>query len=113
MLRGAVEGLGIQNIGRYLDIHYDIHVYTDASAAMGMVARKGIGRVRHIEVSELWIQDAVKNKVLTVNKVRGEDNPADILTKYIDAKTLQSALKRINMESEAGRPACAPAAAKL
>ena len=49
-----------------------IYIYTDSSAAMGMVARKGMGRVRHMEVGELWIQDAVKNKVLTVNKVKAK-----------------------------------------
>ena len=37
---------------------------------MGMVARKGMGTVRHIEVGELWIQDAVRNNVLTVNKLK-------------------------------------------
>ena len=61
--------MGMQNIAKDLSIYYDIHLYTHSSAAMGMVARKGIGKVRHIEVSELWIQDAVRNKVLTVNKV--------------------------------------------
>ena len=109
IVKGAAEGLGLQNIGRDLDIHYDIHVYTDASAAMGMVARKGIGRVRHIEVSELWIQDAVKNKVLTVNKVRGEDNPADILTKYIDQGKIHQHCHGMRLVPEIGRPESAPA----
>ena len=45
--------------------------------------REGVGRVRHVEVGELWIQDAVKQKRLTVQKVLGEENPADILTKYV------------------------------
>ena len=53
---------------------------------MGMVARKGTGKVRHTEVGELWIQDAVTNKVSTVNKVKGDDSPADILTKYIEQR---------------------------
>ena len=46
----------------------------------GWLLEKAWGRVRHVEVGELWGQDAVKNKVLTVNKVKGGDNPADILT---------------------------------
>ena len=83
IVKGAAEGLGLQSVGKDLNIEYDVHVYTDSSAAMGVVARKGMGRVRHVEVGEVWVQDAVKNKVLTVNKVKGEDNPADILTKYI------------------------------
>ena len=76
--------MGMQHIAIDLSIYYDIHSYTDSSAAMGMVARKGMGTVRQIEVGGLWIQDAVRNNVLTVNKVKGEDNPADILTKYIE-----------------------------
>ena len=84
IVKGAAEGMGIQNVAKDLNIHYDIHVYTDSSAAMGMVARKGMGKVRHIEVGELWIQDAVRNNVLAVNKVKRDDNPADILTKYIE-----------------------------
>ena len=83
-MKGAAEGLGLQNVSKDLAIYYNIPIFIDSSAAMGMVARKGMGRVRHIEVGELWIQDAVKNKVLTVNKVKGEDHPADILTKHID-----------------------------
>ena len=43
IVKGAAEGLGLQSVGKDLNIHYDVHVYTDASAAMGMVARKGIG----------------------------------------------------------------------
>ena len=54
----------IQNVAKDLNIYYDIHLYIDSSAAMEMVARKGMGKVRHIEVGELWIQDAVRNKVL-------------------------------------------------
>ena len=84
IVKGAAEGMGLQNVAKYINIYYDIHLYIDSSAAMGMVARIGMGQVRHIEVGELWIQDAVRNKVLTVNKIKGEHNPADILTKYIE-----------------------------
>ena len=76
---------------------------------MGMVARKGIGRVRHIEVSELWIQDAVTNKVLTVNTVKGEDNPAGILTKDIDQGQIHQHSHGMRLVPETGRPDSAPA----
>ena len=80
---------------------------------MGMVARKGIGRVRHIEVGELWIQDAVKRGVLSVQKVKGEYNPADILIKYVDKKeictstaTLWDLRLRADDRSQHWRPQC-------
>ena len=52
-------------------------------------------------------------KICGALKVLGAENPADILTQYVDPKTLQSAFKRINMIVESGRPASAPKAAKV
>ena len=64
---------------------------------------------RHIEVGELWIQDAVRIKVLTVNKVKGEDNPADILTKYIEQGKIHQHCHGMRLVPEVGRPDSAPA----
>ena len=44
IVKGAAEGIWMKNIGKDLSIYYDIHLYTDSSAAMGMVARKGMGK---------------------------------------------------------------------
>ena len=109
ILKGATEGLGLQSVGRDLSLEHSVNIYTDSSAAMGMVARKGIGRVRHIEVGELWIQDAVKAKLLTVNKVKGEDNPADILTKHVEHAKTQQHCHFMGLVPECGRPESAPA----
>ena len=108
IVKGAAEGIGMQNIAKDLSIYYDIHLYIDSSAAMGMDARKGMGKVRHVEVSELWIQDAVRNKVLTVNKVKGDDNPADILTKYIEQGKIHQHCHGMRLVPDCGRPDSAP-----
>ena len=109
IVKGAAEGIGMKNIAKDLSIYYDIHLYTDSSAAMGMVARKGMGKVRHVEVSELWIQDAVRNNVLTVNKVKGEDNPADMLTNYFEQGKIHQHCHGMRLVPEGGRPDSAPA----
>ena len=56
------------------------------------------------------VQGSVKDVGLL--KVLGAEDPADILTKYVDPKTLQSALSRINMIVESSKPESAPQAAK-
>ena len=33
----------MQNLAKDLSIYYEIHLYTDSSAAMGMAAREGMG----------------------------------------------------------------------
>ena len=76
---------------------------------MGMAKRKGLGRVRHVEVGELWIQDTVKQKRMTISKVAGEENPADILTKHVEYAKIQQHCHFMGLVPECGRPESAPA----
>ena len=41
--------------------------------------------MRHLEGAELWIQQVVRSKRLTVVKINGKANPADLFTKYLNA----------------------------
>ena len=44
-----------------LGVEVDLRLMTDASAALGIATRRGLGNVRHIEVSKLWIQEKVSD----------------------------------------------------
>ena len=57
-------------------------VHADASAAKSIASRRGLGKVRHIEVNQLWLQEKVNNGTVEVEKVDGRVNLADLLTKY-------------------------------
>ena len=81
MVRAAAEALGMQSIMRELGWEADIRIWVDSSAAKSMASRIGLGKVRHMEVKFLWLQEAVKNNKIEVRKVPGTSNPADILTK--------------------------------
>ena len=63
---------------------------TDASAAIGIASGRGLGKVRHIEVSQLWLQHRVANGGLRVQKVDGISNVADALTKHLGKGPLSS-----------------------
>ena len=47
-------------------------VKTDASAAKGIACRKGLGKVRHIKVNELWVQDRIANEDISIKKINGK-----------------------------------------
>ena len=53
-----------------------VTLFTDSSAARGIIHREGLGKPRHLETGYLWLQAAVKNKWLQVRKVLGTENPA-------------------------------------
>ena len=53
LVRGASQAIGIRSMLYDLGVDTDIDINTDASAAKGIASRKGVGRVRHIEVHQL------------------------------------------------------------
>ena len=59
--------------------------------------------MRHLAVADLWLQDKVRAGDLTLHKVLGADNPADVLTKYVPQATLDKMLKKMRIEPETGR----------
>ena len=81
MAKGASIGLGIQGMLDDFGISGSIEVRTDSSAAKGICSRRGLGKVRHIELCELWLQEKVAEGKITIVKIPGAENISDCLTK--------------------------------
>ena len=107
---GAAQALGLQSLLKDLGWTVRIRIHSDATAAIGICRRKGIGKIRHLATTDLWIQDKVRSKTLELVKVLGVDNPADVLTKYVARPTMEEALSEIGLVVLSGRPASAPVA---
>jgi hypothetical protein len=63
-----------------------LKIFTDSSAARGILARQGVGKIRHLEVKTLWAQDLVRDKTLAILPVATQLNPADYGTKVHTGK---------------------------
>ena len=107
---GLAQAIGLQSIARDMGLHWRIDLFTDATAAIGIARRKGMGRIRHLDVTDLWVQEKFNNKLAFLHKVLGAENPADLLTKYTDKAVLTMALEKMGMRHMDGRSAVAPAA---
>ena len=81
MVWAAAEGLGMRAIMGEMGWEAEVRVWADSSAAKSIASRIGLGKVRHMEVKFLWLQEAVKARKVEVRKVAGSANPADVLTK--------------------------------
>ena len=106
--KGASTALGMRTIMRDLGFDAKIRIHSDACAAIGIARRRGLGRVRHLDVEDLWIQGLVRDGTIELVKVPGAENPADILTKYVAADLLNKMLGKIGMRFMEGRSAAAP-----
>jgi hypothetical protein len=83
-------------------------MFVDASAAIGICQRKGLGKVRHLDTQSLWIQDALRQKRLELSKVKGTENPSDAMTKFLDGVILTKMLGLTNCRFEEGRADSTP-----
>ena len=57
-----------------------------------------------------WIQQKVRSREIELQKILGTENPADVLTKYVNRDTMTKALAALNLHRWTERPACAPMA---
>ena len=108
LTKGAAQALGILSMAMDFGRSLDAVVHSDASAALAIAQRKGLGKVRHLKVQYLWIQDRVKHGDLSVVKVWGKDNPADLMTKHLPAAELQDHSARLGFMLSSSRADAAP-----
>ena len=57
--------------------------------------RKGIGKIRHLDVADLWLQKVIKEKRLSIEKIDGTSNDADLLTKPLTAHGISAVVERL------------------
>ena len=108
----ASAAIGLKSMLRDFGIEAEAHLQVDASAAIGIAQRKGLGKVRHLDCQALWIQDAVRQRRVHLEKVLGTENPADLMTKYLDQASMDKMLAKMGVSMADGRAASAPQTAK-
>ena len=108
LTKGASQALGFVALGRDLGAYLHAVVHTDASATLGIVNRQGLGKLRHVNVQYLWLQEKVRDKTLSVIKVPGPENPADLMTKYLPAAEIEKHLETLAVERRDNRAESAP-----
>ena len=95
---GASKGLGLQTVMKELGWHYEVKVQVDANATIGTLHRRGLGRLRHVEVEELWLQQEISKGKVSVTKIKGTENTADIGTKPVKKEAAEYLLKKMKFE---------------
>ena len=95
-VRVACEVIGLSQLGAGLGLKLEMEthldgnvsecagrVHVDSSAALGVIGRKGNGKLRHIRIGQLWVQQLAEEGEMKFVKIAGVKNPADLFTKYL------------------------------
>ena len=77
-------------------------------AAISICRRSGIGRIRHVAVDQLRVQERLRRGDFALYKVRGDQKLADVLTKHVPRETLDRHLRTLGLTRAEGRVVSAP-----
>ena len=75
MIEGVTRAKGLLSLASemgFRDLSNVVHLGTDSSAAKSFVCRRGLGRMRHLEIRDLWLQKEVREGRVEVRKIKGE-----------------------------------------
>ena len=88
VVRPATEGFGLQSILSDFDLCGHVAIKSAVTAAIGMVHRLGLGKVRHLAVGDLLVQHHLRSVKIRVSKMSGLENPSDAQTRYLGPEQL-------------------------
>ena len=110
LVKGGSVSLGVKAILAELGMTKQgpVQLKTDATAAKGIAQRTGLGKVRHLEVAQLWLQDRVTHREMQIVKVPTTENWADALTKHVSRDGLEKHAEQVELQVREGRHELAP-----
>ena len=110
VVRGGAVGMGFLSLMSDLGVQVPLQVWTDSTASQGICARQGLGKVRHLDTQELWVQQRIRNGDFSLFKIDGESNPGDLFTKAsLTHHRICTLLALMGCKYREGRAAAAPA----
>ena len=103
VVKCSCEVIGVTQLAEDWNMSLTGDIFVDSSAALGVVARKGAGRLRHVRVGQLWVQQKAEDKELMYKKVKGSQNPADLMTKALQSSEVDKHLQSLGQRHLDGR----------
>ena len=103
MVEGVTRSRGLLDLVVELGmtgLSQNMRLWTDSSAAKSFISRHGTGRMRHLQIRDLWLQKEVADGRITCLKIPGHENPADLMTKSLGLCDIRSRLDCLGIQLE-------------
>ena len=71
-VKATSEALHLRSLGRGSGHELKLQLLLDASATIGIVHRTGVGKLKHLDAKQLWIQEYVTRREIQVIKINSE-----------------------------------------
>ena len=101
MVEAVTRGKGLVSLATELgfsNLSNVLRLGTDSSAAKSFVSRRGLGRMRHLDIRDLWLQKEIRDGRLEVVKIPGTQNHADLMTKVLKSSEVVERLDGMSLK---------------
>jgi hypothetical protein len=85
---GGQESTFVRHLCQDLGQTIAVTVCTDSSSSIDVSRKRGPGRMKHLELKLLWLQDAARSGDIVMSFVPTAENGADIFTKHVTRAVL-------------------------
>ena len=75
LVKASTEAIGMSQLGETWGMNLRAAIYVDSSAALAITQRRGCGKLRHVRIGNLWVQQATAEGTLRVQKFPGAKTP--------------------------------------
>ena len=100
---GMSEALGDYSLCADLNVKVVPQCLLDATTAISIGSRRGLGNVKHIDTVFLWVQEVVGSNRVKLGKRHTTEMLADMLTKAVPADILNRHMTSMGFRFEEGR----------
>ena len=103
LVKAAAESIGLCQLAAGWGIPLLASIFVDSSAALAVTHRQGNGRLRHVRIGHLWVQELAQGEEVRFHKVHGEVNPADLLTKHLPPGRREKLIHLVSQRAQSGQ----------
>lgn len=95
----GTEANFLRNMLGELGVQAKVKILVDNQSTGHFTRKVGPGRMRHISVRYMWLQQQVRHKEMTVENVAGAVNTADIFTKPLERTRFEMLRYKVGLEA--------------
>ena len=99
-VKAAQEGMSLVHLEEELGRQVIVRLLGDSSANNGIIQRQGSGKVKHLSVRQLWIQQQAELGVCIHTKIPRLLNSADMLTHHWTRAEAENHMGRLQVHRE-------------
>ena len=86
-----------------LCLRVTVVIHSDSSACKGMCNRRGLGKLKHMEVELLWLQHCVQSGKVALRRIACSASLANLFTKYSPGSEIVTHSGRLGFSAVLGR----------